>query len=83
MFPAENLNDWRGKTVLDADGDRLGHLEAIYVDTISDEPSFLTIKTSGLTTGYRLTFVPTAGATVSPHTVRVPHHKRRYTRPPR
>lgn len=42
------------------DGHRLGHLEAIYVDTSSDEPTFLGAKMSGLRTGYRLTFVPTA-----------------------
>jgi hypothetical protein len=40
MFPAENLRDWRGKKVLDPKSDKIGELEAVYVDTATDQPSF-------------------------------------------
>ena len=44
MFPAENLRDWRGKKVLDPKSDKIGELEALYVDTATDQPSFITVK---------------------------------------
>ena len=42
MFPAENLRDWRGEKVIDPDGDKIGDLEAVYVDTASDQPAWMT-----------------------------------------
>ena len=44
MFPAENLRDWRGEKVIDPDGDKIGDLEAVYVDTTTDQPAFATVK---------------------------------------
>ena len=44
MFAAENLRDWRGHTVIDPEGHKIGTLEAVYVDTASDEPCFLSVK---------------------------------------
>ena len=75
MFPAENLRDWRGKKVIDPDGDKIGELEAVYVDTATDEPSFITVKV-GFIGRHRLVFVPLAGATVTPDAVRVRHDKK-------
>jgi hypothetical protein len=75
MFPAENLRDWRGKKVLDPESDKIGELEAIYVDTATDEPSFMTIKV-GFIGRYRLAFVPLTGATVTPDAVRVRYAKK-------
>ncbi|MBV8995912.1 MAG: PRC-barrel domain-containing protein [Pseudonocardiales bacterium] len=75
MFAAENLRDWLGHTVIDPDGHKIGVLEAVYVDTTSDEPSFITIKV-GMINRHRLVFVPVTGATVSPKTVRVPYPKK-------
>lgn len=69
-FVAENLRDWRGRSVIDGDGDKIGSLEAIYVDTSTDEPAFATIQV-GLPGRHRLVFVPLEGATVSPDHVRV------------
>ena len=40
MFEAENIRDWRGHDVVDTDGHKIGSLEAIYVDTGTDLPSF-------------------------------------------
>ncbi len=75
MFPAENLRDWRGKNVIDPDGSKIGELEAVYVDTSNDQPSFLTVKI-GFITRHRLVFVPAAGATVTPDAIRVRYPKK-------
>ena len=44
MFEAENIRDWRGHDVVDVEGHKIGELEAIYVDTGTDLPSFGTVK---------------------------------------
>jgi PRC-barrel domain len=75
MFPAENLRDWRGEKVIDPDGSKIGDLEAVYVDTATDEPSFATVKV-GIIGRHRLVFVPLLGATVSPSAVRVRYPKK-------
>jgi hypothetical protein len=70
VFPAENIRDWRGSPVLDPDGSKIGTLEAVYVDTTTDDPSFASV-TTGIISRHKLTFVPLAGATVAPDHVRV------------
>ncbi|MEU4690987.1 PRC-barrel domain-containing protein [Actinoplanes sp. NPDC023714] len=75
MFPAENLRDWRGESVIDPDGAKIGDLEAVYVDTINDEPAFATVRV-GFIGRHRLVFVPLAGATVTPKAVRVRYDKK-------
>ncbi|WP_156755268.1 PRC-barrel domain-containing protein [Actinokineospora pegani] len=70
MFPAENLRDWIGHSVVDPDGKTIGALEAIYVDTLTDEPSFFTVKV-GFIGKHRLVFAPALGATVAPKHIRV------------
>src|SRR5689334_19541324 len=75
MFPAENLRDWRGQKVIDPDGGKIGELEAVYVDTATDEPSFATVKV-GMIGFHRLVFVPLIGATVRPDAVRVRFDKK-------
>ncbi|MEV6304484.1 PRC-barrel domain-containing protein [Actinoplanes sp. NPDC051861] len=75
MFPAENLRDWRGQKVVDPDGDKIGDLEAVYVDTATDEPSFATVRV-GFIGRHRLVFVPLQGATVRPDAVRVQYGKK-------
>ena len=44
MFDADDIRDWRGSSVVDQDGARIGSLEAIYFDTASSEPVFATVK---------------------------------------
>jgi hypothetical protein len=39
MIGAENIRDWRNHDVVDPDGHKIGQLEAIYVDTGTDEPA--------------------------------------------
>ncbi|MEU8241297.1 PRC-barrel domain-containing protein [Actinoplanes missouriensis] len=75
MFPAENLRDWRGENVVDPEGDKIGELEAVYVDTVNDEPAFATVRV-GIIGRHRLVFVPLDGATVSPKAVRVRYDKK-------
>jgi hypothetical protein len=75
MFPAENLRDWRGEKVIDPDGAKIGELEAVYVDTTTDQPAFLTVRV-GMIGRHRLVFVPLDGATVSPSAVRVRYDKK-------
>jgi hypothetical protein len=76
MFEAENIRDWRGLGVVDDDGDRIGALEAVYVDTATDQPAFATVQV-GMIGRRRLVFVPLADATVSPDHVRVRIDKKR------
>ena len=75
MFPAENLRDWRGEKVIDPDGNKIGDLEAVYVDTTSDQPAFITIRT-GFVGRHRLVFAPVTGATVTPDAVRIRYDKK-------
>ncbi|MEU4192413.1 PRC-barrel domain-containing protein [Kribbella sp. NPDC026611] len=74
MFAAENLSNWIGQKVISDSGDKIGDLEAVYVDTATDEPAFVTVKIGML--NHRLAFVPVAGATVTPQTVRVRYPKK-------
>jgi len=58
----ENIREWEGKDVVDAEGEPVGQLEDVYFDASTDEPLFVTVHT-GLF-GRHLTFVPLAGATL-------------------
>ncbi|TVZ03870.1 hypothetical protein EAS64_15600 [Trebonia kvetii] len=40
MFEAANIRKWRGQDVVDAQRHKIGELEAVYVDTATDPPSF-------------------------------------------
>jgi hypothetical protein len=75
VFEAGNIREWRGHDVVDADGNKIGELEAVYVDTGSDLPSFGTVKV-GLPTRHRLVFVPLDQATVGPGYVKVSYDKK-------
>ena len=75
MFEAENIRDWRDHDVVDQDGHKIGQLEAIYVDTGTDLPSFGTVKV-GMIGRHRLVFVPLDRATVSPEYVRVAYGRK-------
>jgi hypothetical protein len=80
-FPAENLREWQGKTVIDPDDNKIGELEAIYFDTATDEPSFATVKI-GMIGRHKLAFVPLDGTTVSPDRVRVRDAKKQVSDAP-
>ncbi|MEV6425221.1 PRC-barrel domain-containing protein [Streptomyces sp. NPDC051662] len=71
MFEAEDIREYRGHDVVDGEKRKIGSLEAIYVDTATDAPSFATV-TVGLPTKRRLVFVPLAEATVGPNYLKIP-----------
>ena len=70
MFDVDDIRDWRGESVVDQEGSKIGNLEAVYFDTATDEAVFATVKV-GLVGGGRLIFVPLIGARVSPKHIRV------------
>jgi PRC-barrel domain len=70
VFEADDIRDWRGKDVVDADGSKIGRLEAVYFDTAMQLPTFASVKV-GMIGRQRLVFVPLAGARVAPMRVRV------------
>ena len=75
MFEAENIRDWRGHDVVDPDGHKIGELEAVYVDTGTDLPSFGTVKV-GMVGRHRLVFVPLDRATVGPGYLKVTYTRK-------
>ena len=64
-----NVADWRGKMLIDVNGEKIGKLQDVYVDVETDVPQFATVK-EGLI-GRHLTFVPLGGIEVGPDDLRV------------
>jgi len=52
--------DWRGRTVIDRNGDKIGKIDDLYVDQQTDKPEWALVNT-GLF-GTKSSFVPIAGA---------------------
>ena len=75
VFEAADIREWRGHDVVDAEGHKIGELEAVYVDTGTDLPSFGTVKV-GMPTRHRLVFVPLNEATVGPGYLKVRYDKK-------
>ena len=75
MFEAANIREWRGHDVVDVQGHKIGALEAVYVDTATDLPSFATV-TIGIPTRHRLVFVPLDQAPVGPGYLKVRYDKK-------
>ncbi|HEX4719886.1 MAG TPA: PRC-barrel domain-containing protein [Thermoleophilaceae bacterium] len=69
MPQAQEVASWIGWEVVDVSGDKIGKLEAIYLDAETDQPEWALIKT-GLFGG-RSPLVPLAGAESEGETVRV------------
>jgi PRC-barrel domain len=75
MFEAADIREWRGHDVIDVGGHKIGLMEAVYVDTGTDQPAFATIAI-GMPTRRRLTFVPLDRAAVGPRYVRVRYDRK-------
>jgi hypothetical protein len=75
VFEAADIREWRGHDVVDAGGHKIGALEAVYVDTGTDLPSFGTVRV-GMPTRHRLVFVPLDQATVGPGYLKIRYDKR-------
>ncbi|MEV4560348.1 PRC-barrel domain-containing protein [Kitasatospora sp. NPDC049285] len=74
MIQPADIREWRSHDVIDQGGKKIGSLENVYVDTATDQPSFVTV-TVGFPGRRRLVFVPVADAVVGPGYVRVPFAK--------
>jgi uncharacterized protein (TIGR02271 family) len=69
----QNVTEWRGQELLGNDGEKIGKIEEIYLDTETDQPEWALVKT-GLFGG-KGTFVPLAQANPSGDGVQVPFDK--------
>ena len=81
MPEAADIREWRGHGVVDAEGRKIGELEAVYVDTSTDQPAFATV-TVGLPTRRRLAFVPLDQAVAGPGYVRVGYDRKQVKNAP-
>jgi hypothetical protein len=70
MIHAADVREWRNRDVVDTESRKIGVLEAVYVDTTTDEPAMATVRT-GLPTRHRLIFVPIEDAIAGPDCLRV------------
>ena len=75
MFEAAEIREWRGHDVVDAEGHKIGEMEDIYVNTITDLPAFATVIV-GIPTRHRLVFVPLDQATVGPGYLKVRYDRK-------
>ncbi len=69
----EDVLSWRGQDMVDADGDKIGTIEEIYLDAETDEPEWAVV-TTGLF-GTKQSFVPIGDASSTGDGVRVPFDK--------
>jgi uncharacterized protein (TIGR02271 family) len=73
MPDIDTVRSWQGATLVDADGDKLGTIDAIYLDDQTGQPAWALVNT-GLF-GTKASFVPLAQASPSGDQVRVPYDK--------
>ena len=64
-----NVAAWHGKVLVDRDGEKIGKLRDVYVDTETDEPQFATVKEGFI--DRHLTFVPMGGLQIRPNDLQV------------
>jgi uncharacterized protein (TIGR02271 family) len=69
----EIVDRWRGRTVIDRDGDKVGTLSDIYLDRATNQPEWALVNT-GLF-GLKQTFVPLSDAAEEGDQIRVPFEK--------
>jgi stress response protein YsnF len=73
MPTVDDIKGWRGGTVVDRDGEKIGSVDEIYLDNETQQPEWLAVKTGMF--GNKLTFVPLAQAERSGEDIRVPYEK--------
>jgi uncharacterized protein (TIGR02271 family) len=73
MPDIDTVRGWQGRTLVDRDGDRIGSIDAIYLDDQTGQPEWALVNT-GLF-GTKSSFVPLSQATQTDHDVRVPYNK--------
>jgi uncharacterized protein (TIGR02271 family) len=65
--------DWRGREVIGSDGEKVGTVEEVYLDTATDQPEWLSINT-GLF-GLKSSFAPIQGAHPEGEAVQIAYTK--------
>ena len=73
MVDIDTARSWQGRNLVDRDGDRIGSIDAIYLDDQTGQPEWALVNT-GLF-GTKSSFVPLAQATQTGDEVRVPYDK--------
>ena len=68
-----NAYDWRDRTVIDGNGEKIGKIDELYADHQTDKPEWASVHTGLL--GTKRSFVPLAGATPKGEDVQVPVSK--------
>jgi uncharacterized protein (TIGR02271 family) len=76
----ETAQAWQGRTMVDPAGDKLGTIDAIYLDDETGQPEWATV-TSGLFTA-KTAFVPLARAQDTGDSVQVPYDKQQVKNAP-
>jgi Domain of unknown function (DUF2382)/PRC-barrel domain len=80
MLDIDTVLGWRGRPVLDRDGEKVGTLGEIYLDDATDRPAY-----AGVHTGLfnrRESVVPLEGAQETPDGIRLPHTAERISEAP-
>jgi uncharacterized protein (TIGR02271 family) len=73
MRTTTNIREWRGAKAVDANGDKVGTIDEVYLDRGSQQPEWVTVST-GLF-GTRTTFVPIGDAELTDGEVRLGYTK--------
>jgi len=73
MATLQDAQKWRGSTLVDGDGDKIGKIEDIYLDRKSGEPEWVAVKT-GLF-GSNVSFVPITDASPAGDDLQVVYDK--------
>jgi uncharacterized protein (TIGR02271 family) len=73
MPTMEDIQTWRGRTLVDRDGDKIGKIEDIYLDRSSGEPEWVAVKTGMF--GSNVSFVPIHGASPTGDELRATYTK--------
>jgi uncharacterized protein (TIGR02271 family) len=69
----DTVRGWQDRIMVDADGDKIGNIDAVYLDDQTGEPEWALVNT-GLF-GTKSSFVPLAQASTSGDQVQVPYDK--------
>jgi uncharacterized protein (TIGR02271 family) len=80
MPDIDTVQSWQGRTMVDPAGDKLGTIDAIYLDDDTGQPEWATVTTGLFAT--KATFVPLAQAQDMGDSVQVPYDKAQVTDAP-
>jgi uncharacterized protein (TIGR02271 family) len=73
MTQVTEAYDWRGRELLDSDGDKVGTIEELFRDEDTEQPEWAAVRTGMF--GTKLSFVPIQNAEPTGEDVRVPFTK--------